>query len=167
MSPPGRVHPLDAARGARIPAMMRTDLQWIMTPMALSPPFVERAYNNRALAPAYAAFFARWESDSAFVRETLPGKLDLAYGPDPRHRIDVFPAGPGSSRLLIVIHGGYWRSLDKSYSSWLAASWVAANVSVALLNYRLCPAVRIGDIVDDVVAGANWPFANTPPARAR
>jgi len=50
---------------------------------------VEREYNNRALVPDYAAFFARWESDSAFVRETLPGKLDLAYGPDPRHRIDA------------------------------------------------------------------------------
>jgi len=69
--------------------------------------------------------------------------------------------GTGSPRLLVFIHGGYWRSLDKSYFSWLAASWVAANVSVAFLNYRLCPAVRIGDIVDDVVAGTNWLFANS------
>jgi len=129
--------------------------------MELTAEAVEREYNNRALVPDHPAFFARWESDSAFVRETLPGKLDLAYGPDRRHRIDLFPAAPGCPRLLVFIHGGYWRSLDKSYFSWLAPSWVAANVSVALLNYRLCPAVRIGDIVDDVVAGMNWLFANS------
>ena len=95
-----------------------------------------------------------------FVRETLPGALDLAYGPDPRHRIDLFPAGKGSKRLLVFIHGGYWRSLDKRLFSWLAPSWVAAGVSVALPNYRLCPAVRIEDIVDDMIAATNWIFAH-------
>jgi arylformamidase len=129
--------------------------------MELTAEFVEREYNNRALVPDHPAFFARWESDSSFVRETLPGKFDLSYGPDPRHRIDLFPAAPGSPRLLVFIHGGYWRSLDKNYFSWLAASWVAANVSVAFLNYRLCPSVHIGEIVDDVVEGMNWLFANS------
>ena len=127
--------------------------------MALSQDFVEREYNNRALVPEHPAFFARWESDSRFVRETLSGRIDVPYGPDARHRIDLFPA-PGSPRTLVFIHGGYWRSLDKSYYSWLAASWVAAGVSVVLPNYRLCPAVRIEDIVDDVVAATNWLFEN-------
>jgi arylformamidase len=121
--------------------------------------FVEREYNNRALVPGHPAFFARWERDSKFVRSTLPGAIDLAYGPDARHRIDLFPA-KGSDRVLVFIHGGYWRSLDKSLFSWLAASWVAAGVSVALPNYRLCPAVRIEDIVDDVIAATNWLFAH-------
>ena len=121
--------------------------------------FVEREYNNRALVPEHPAFFARWERDSQFVRTTLPGAIDLPYGPDARHRIDLFPA-KGSNRVLVFIHGGYWRSLDKSLFSWLAASWVAAGVSVALPNYRLCPAVRIEDIVDDVIAASNWLFAN-------
>jgi arylformamidase len=127
--------------------------------MPFDPAFVEREYNNRALVPDHPAYFARWESDSQFVRETLAGKIDAAYGPDPRHRIDVFPA-PGSPKLLVFIHGGYWRSLDKNYFSWLAASWVAAGVSVALPNYRLCPSVRIEEIVDDVIAATNWLFAN-------
>ncbi len=127
--------------------------------MNLTAAFVEREYNNRALVPAHPAFFARWESDSQFVRETLPGVLDLAYGPDPRQRLDLF-AATNSRHLLVFIHGGYWRSLDKSFFSWLAASWVAAGVSIALPNYRLCPGVRIEDIVDDTIAATNWLFAN-------
>jgi arylformamidase len=125
--------------------------------MEFTAAFVEREYNNRELVPGHPAFFARWESDSRFVRETLSGLLDLPYGPDPRQRIDLFPA-PGSKNLLVFIHGGYWRSLDKSFFSWLAAPWVAAGVSVALPNYRLCPAVHIEDIVDDVIDATNWLF---------
>jgi arylformamidase len=125
--------------------------------MKMTPEFVEREYNNRALVPDHADYFARWEKDSAFVRETLACALDLAYGPDPRQRIDLFPA-PGARGTLVFIHGGYWRSLDKSLFSWLAASWVAAGVSVAMPNYRLAPQVRIDDIVDDVVAATNFLF---------
>lgn len=122
---------------------------------AVTPEFVEREYDNRALVPEHPAAFARWERDSAFVRDTLPCELDLAYGPDPRHRIDWFPA-MAARGTLVFFHGGYWRSLDKSMFSWLASSWVAGGVNMALVNYRLCPAVRIDAIVDDALAAVNW-----------
>ena len=117
---------------------------------------LEREYNNRALVPDHPAYFARWQKDSDFVRSTLPCTLDLAYGPDPRHRVDWFPAAGPARGTLVFIHGGYWRSLDKSMFSWLAASYVPAGLNVALLNYRLCPAVRIDDIVEDVIDGVDW-----------
>jgi arylformamidase len=127
--------------------------------MTSGPAFVEREYNNRALVPDHPAYFTRWEKDSAFVRATLPCELDLAYGPDPRHRIDLFPAAHAKG-TLVFIHGGYWRSLDKSVFSWLAASWVAAGIGVAMPNYRFAPHVRIDDIVDDAIAATNWLFLN-------
>jgi arylformamidase len=128
----------------------------------LDPGFIEREYNNRALVPDHPAYFARWERDSEFVRATLPCLLDQAYGPDPRHRIDWFPAAGKARGTLVFIHGGYWRSLDKSMFSWLAASYVPEGLNVAMLNYRLCPAVRIDDIVADVVAGMNWLMRSGP-----
>ncbi|HET7731389.1 MAG TPA: alpha/beta hydrolase [Usitatibacter sp.] len=123
--------------------------------------FVEREYNNRALVPDHAKYFARWERDSQFVRDTLSCELDVPYGPDARHRIDLFPA-KNARGTLVFIHGGYWRSLDKSMFSWLASPWVAAGISVAMPNYRLCPSVRIDDIVADAIAAANWLFAEGP-----
>jgi arylformamidase len=125
----------------------------------LSAAFVEREYNNRALVPDYAAYFARWERDSQYVRSTLPGRLDLAYGPHARHRIDLFPAA-NARGTLVFIHGGYWRSLDKDMFSWLAAPWVAAGVNVALPRYRLSPEARIEEIVDDAIDAVNWLFAH-------
>ena len=127
----------------------------------LTPEFVEREYNNRALVPEHPQYFARWQRDSDFVRATLPSSLDVAYGPDARHRIDLFPAAR-SGKTLVFIHGGYWRSLDKSMFSWLAAAWVAAGVNVAMPNYRFSPGVSLEAIVDDVLLAANWLFANGP-----
>jgi len=123
--------------------------------------FVEREYNNRAHVPDYPAYFARWERDSRYVRSTLPARLDLAYGPEERQRIDLFPAA-GMRGTLVFIHGGYWRSLDKDMFSWLAAPFVAAGIGVALPRYRLAPAAGIEQIVDDAIAAVNWLFENGP-----
>lgn len=119
------------------------------------PAFIEREYNNRRRVPDHPAYFARWERDSAFVRSSLPCVLEMAYGTDPRHRIDFFPAA-NPRGTLVFFHGGYWRSLDKGMFSWLAAPWVAAGVNVAMPNYRLAPAVGIEDIVDDAVSAVNF-----------
>jgi arylformamidase len=127
----------------------------------LAPELLEREYNNRALVPEHVDIFARWERDSAFVRRTTKCEVDLPYGPDARHRIDLFPAQDARG-TLVFIHGGYWRSLDKSMFSWLAAPWVAAGINVALPNYRLVPNVRIEDVVSDAIAAANWLFREGP-----
>ena len=127
----------------------------------LTSEFVEREYNNRALVPGHAAFFARWEKDSAYVRGTTDCEIDVAYGSDARHRIDLFPA-KSARGTLVFIHGGYWRSLDKSMFSWLAAPYVAAGISVAMPNYRLAPSVRIDDIVEDAIAAMRWLMTSGP-----
>ncbi len=122
---------------------------------------VEREYDNRARVPEHGDYFARWERDAAYVRSTLPLERDLAYGPDPRHRADLFPAA-NARGTLVFIHGGYWRSLDKDMFSWLAAPWVAAGVGVAMPRYRLVPSVSLEAIVDDTLAALNWLFAEGP-----
>ena len=121
--------------------------------------FVEREYNNRGLVPEHPQYFARWERDSQYVRSTLPGRLELAYGPDERQRMDIFPAAKARG-TLVFFHGGYWRSLDKDLFSWIAAPFVAAGIGVALPRYRLVPSVAIEDVVDDAIAAVNWLFAN-------
>jgi arylformamidase len=127
----------------------------------LAPEVLEREYNNRALVPEHGEIFARWQRDSEYVRKTLRGTLHVPYGPDERHRIDLFPAA-GARGTLVFIHGGYWRSLDKGMFSWLAAPWVAAGLNVAMPNYRLAPGVRIEDIVSDALAAVNWLFRAGP-----
>lgn len=58
--------------------------------------------------------------------------------------------------LLVWIHGGYWRALGKQDQAFVAPPFVAAGAAVALLDYALCPAVRIEDIVRQTVRALAW-----------
>jgi arylformamidase len=119
------------------------------------PAFVEREYNARAAIPEHPQIFRRWAEQGAAARAKLDGRLDLPYGPGPNETLDLFVAAH-SRALLVFIHGGYWRSLDKSDFSWLAPPYLDAGISVALLNYALCPEVRIGAIVDQCRRALAW-----------
>ena len=63
-----------------------------------------RQYNNRALVPDHAQYFARWADASARARASLEGRLDLAYGDAPGERVDFFPASGGDGACMMFIH---------------------------------------------------------------
>ena len=54
--------------------------------------WLERMYNNRMRVPDHGDYFARWAAESALVRRTLAGELDVPYGDAPRERLDAFMA---------------------------------------------------------------------------
>lgn len=127
--------------------------------MAYTEEFCEREYNNRALVPAHAEHFRRWAEDSKRVRSAEPCFLDIAYGEAPGQTLDFFPmqgGAHGDVPLLVFIHGGYWRSLDKSDFSYVAPSFTHAGAAVAVINYRLVPSVPLEDLVRDALMAVTW-----------
>jgi arylformamidase len=121
----------------------------------LTPEFCERGYNNRAAVPDHADYFARWARDSAAVRAVHRCTIDIRYGERPKETMDLFPAG-GRRGLLVFIHGGYWRALDKSDHSFVVPAFLAAGFDAAVVNYDLCPDVDIATIVEECRAAVGW-----------
>lgn len=116
----------------------------------------ERHYNARLAVANYSDIFARWARDSAALRAAEPCRLDLPYGTQAMETLDLFlPAGRPRGTLM-YIHGGYWRSLDKSDASIVAPSFTAVGYAVAVVNYALCPAVSVETIVGQVRRAAAW-----------
>jgi len=130
-----------------------------------TPAWLEAQYNNRALVPDHQQVFERWERASALVREQTPGHIDVRYAEGDGATLDVFPAnvdagnptGAGAP-VLVFIHGGYWRSLDKSQHSFVAPSFNAHGALVVVPNYALCPAVTIEHIALQCAAALAWVF---------
>ncbi|MGE0498294.1 MAG: alpha/beta hydrolase [Ramlibacter sp.] len=127
------------------------------------PAWLDRMYNNRALVPDHAQYFSRWAAESAAVRQQGPCTLDLPYGDGPGETLDVFPAGRSDNQpasagapVLVFIHGGYWRSLDKSDHSFVAPAFTRQGACVVIPNYALCPAVTIPDIALQMVRALAW-----------
>lgn len=126
----------------------------------LDPQWLDRMYNNRALVPEHGRHFAHWAAASAEARSRTPCEPDLAYGEGPLQTLDVFPSqtapGPGGAPVLVFIHGGYWRSLDKADHSFIAPAFTAAGTCVVIPNYTLCPAVTIPQITLQMVQALAW-----------
>lgn len=125
-----------------------------------APEWLDRMYNNRALVPEHALHFERWSSESAAVRRQSHCHLDFAYGADEGETLDVFPGAAANAPVLVFIHGGYWRSLDKSDHSFIAPTFTEKGVCVVVPNYALCPAVTIPQITLQMVKALVWTYRN-------
>jgi arylformamidase len=125
------------------------------------PAWLEAQYNNRARVPDYAEVLARWAEASALVRRNSPATLDLPYGDGgAAETLDVFPAANPDAPVLVFVHGGYWRALDKSDVSFVAPAFNAQGAMVVVPNYGLCPAVTIEQIVLQVARAVVWTWRN-------
>jgi arylformamidase len=124
------------------------------------PDTLNHQYNNRALVPDFADYFARWDHRSTQARSTLRCRLDVPYGNGLNETLDIFPSQRTQAPVLVFIHGGYWRSLDKADHSFVASAFVPAGACVVIPNYALCPAVTIPDIVMQMVKALAWTYRN-------
>src|SRR6185437_13452105 len=112
----------------------------------------EVEYDNRARVPEHPEIFSRWKREGAAYRGGAHNaKLGISYGPSMRRTIDLFPAsGDDKAPFAMFIHGGWWRSLEPSMFSQMAAGPNARGVSVAIAGYDLRPHVSIADIIEQM-----------------
>lgn len=79
---------------------------------------------------------------------------DVAYGPDPRQRFDVYlPTQAQHAPVLFMVHGGGWRRGDKAMPNVVAnklARWLPRGFIVISTNYRMRPDTAPLQQADDV-----------------
>jgi arylformamidase len=117
-------------------------------------------YNNRELVPDHPGYFARWGAESEKARADGPCELDLRYGAGEGEALDVFPAPSGDAPVLVFVHGGYWRALDKRDHSFIAPAFTRHGACVVIPNYALCPAVTIPQITLQTARAVAWTWHN-------
>jgi len=125
-----------------------------------SAAWYDAQYDARAGIPEQATIRQEWQDRSAHTRATVPCELDVPYGTHATERLDIFgpPHRPGLplAPVLVYIHGGYWRALDKRDQSFVAAPFVQAGARVVLPNHALAPGVTVRHIVLQMVQAVAW-----------
>ena len=99
-----------------------------------SPEWFDRMYNNRALVPDFAEHLQRWADESKHAREHSNGLFDLSYGEGLNETLDIFTTASAKAPVLVFLHGGYWRALDKSDHSFIAPALTKEGVCVVVPN---------------------------------
>lgn len=127
---------------------------------------LEREYNLRTRHPEREHVYRGFAERSERWRNRHATHLDLRYAKAERCRIDLFlpdsHAIPGSAdddsrrALLVFIHGGYWRALDKDLFSFIAEPFVEQGICVAMPTYDLAPTVTLSEIVDQMAEAMRW-----------
>ena len=105
----------------------------------------EQQYNTSYSVQNEDEVLTNWILRANATRRLHSFQPDIHYGPHPREVLDFYPA-LNSKGVLIFIHGGYWRGLSKFETSWVAENFVNHGLSVALINYPLCPEVSLAEL---------------------
>lgn len=105
----------------------------------------------------WRAFYEKASALTESARATLRHERDLAYGDDPKQRIDLyFPkAAPAKAPVFLFIHGGGFREGDRAQYGYVAAPLAARGVITAVMSYRLAPPIHPAQ-VDDVEQAIAW-----------
>jgi len=88
-----------------------------------------------------------------------------AHADERKHRLDLYVPKETAWRALIFVHGGGWRSGDKAlkfggvdpYGN-IGRFYAARGIGVAVVNYRLQPAVTWREQVNDVARALAWVY---------
>jgi arylformamidase len=111
---------------------------------------LDAAYNNSAAVADSARWLEQWRSRSDAVRARPGARLDIAYGPEERTRLDYFSAGASGAPLFVFVHGGYWQRNSKDMFAFIAEGPRMHGIDVAVVGYTLAPAARLSEIVGEI-----------------
>jgi arylformamidase len=106
------------------------------------------------------AYFRQNAEESARVRAVLRHLDDVPFGPTPPEHLDIYPADVRNAPVHVFIHGGYWRAFSSKDFAFVAEGLNARGITAVLVNYALCPEVRIGEIVRQCRAALAWTWKN-------
>ena len=112
---------------------------------------------------ASAAAFLNGCSPASLLNATVPRKgytlqPDIAYGADPRQKLDLYlPDRPRpDGKAVIFFYGGSWDSGSKGDYLFVAQALTASGYTVIIPDYRLYPEVRFPAFVQDGAQAVRW-----------
>ncbi len=121
---------------------------------------LDKQYNNRLRYPEYTDYFADWAKWSVETRKKLPCHCNIPYGDMPCETLDVFPAEEDNAPVQVMVHGGYWYSLDKSDDSFVAEGLRPNGVTTVVINYGLAPEYDMDEMVRQNRSAVAWFWRN-------
>lgn len=83
----------------------------------------------------------------------------VSYGPDPRHRLDVYaPKKPAAPALPVVVffYGGSWSQGSRTHYGFAAHALAALGYVVVVPDYRLVPEAEYPAFMRDCARAVDW-----------
>lgn len=137
----------------------------VLTALVLTAPFSTGVFAQAAQKKGKASA----DPEGPALRRALPASVkverDIVYARyGPREvKLDLYlPKEPTTQKIpcIVVVHGGGWRSGDKTRFAHIAGALAAQGFAAACIGYRLLPEVEFPAPVLDCKAAVRWVRAN-------
>lgn len=129
----------------------------------MSDPRVDAAYSARATVTdaEFEAVLARYRTASDRAVGGMRGYSDIRYDPHSTEMLDVRGVSPDGPRpAVLAIHGGYWRSLSRYDTAFMADGLATAGIATVPVDYTLAPEASLEEIVRQVRTAVSWLYRN-------
>ena len=95
-------------------------------------------------------------------RGTYRAEEGIAYGNDPRQRLDVYaPLEPRPiAPTAVFFYGGAWTRGERAAYRFVGEARASAGIVTVVADYRLSPEVRWAAILEDCADAVSWVFRN-------
>jgi arylformamidase len=97
---------------------------------------LDDAYNQIVYAPDMKQIQARYGSNSDDVRARLGQPKRIAYGALPIEAFDLFSTTRAKAPIVIMVHGGAWRTGSAALYSFMAENFVTAGAHFIALDFN-------------------------------
>jgi acetyl esterase/lipase len=91
-------------------------------------------------------------------RDGYTRQADIAYGPLPRQKLDLYlPETPrADGKAVIFFYGGSWDSGAKGDYLFVAQALASRGITTIIPDYRLYPEVRFPTFLEDAAQATRW-----------
>jgi len=121
---------------------------------------IDQEYNPRLIVDNFALNVKSYLTESKRVMKEYAHHTGVAYGPTKAEILDIFPADIATAPVHIFFHGGYWHSFHSRDFAFVAECLVRNGIAAVIVNYALCPSVKIDEIVRQSKAAVAWTYSN-------
>ena len=126
--------------------------------MSLLFPMTRRTGLLGAAAALLAGCSGAQTLDALVPRGSYRGEVGIAYGADPRQRLDTYLPlhADGATPLVVFFYGGSWTRGDRADYRFVGEALAANGVACVIADYRLSPQVHWREILADCAAATRW-----------
>ena len=121
---------------------------------------IDQEYNPRLIVDNFKVNVDSYFTESKRVLKEYPHQSGVAYGPTKAEILDIFPVDTATAPIHIFFHGGYWHSFQSRDFAFVAECLVRNGIAAVIVNYALCPSVKIDEIVRQSQAAVAWTYNN-------
>lgn len=101
---------------------------------------------------------------------TYIASANLAYGSDPRQKLDVYQPSPSPDKrmpsngypVVVFFYGGSWNSGERGDYKFIGEALAANGILTIVADYRLYPQVRYPDFLTDCASAVAWAQREAP-----